>query len=253
MPSNIHIPKKQRALVLGGGGALGAYEAGVIKILCQEIYKQDNKYRDEKNNLQLFDIIAGTSIGAMNGAVLLSEFLKTKRQNEKEGKRVIFKDCWDEAVEKLYEFWKKQLASNPDITEIQKPWHDKWKDRKNNNNLDIACEETARRYYSVKKLLQDGAPNIYEFSKIIEDKRFFDKNNKWYLYDNMKLKESIEIHVKSSILTDYNKDEPRLLVFAVDVAEGKTVTFDSYQKSDIDKNTKTENKMDEQEIEKDLN
>jgi len=27
------IPKKQRALVLGGGGALGAYEAGVIKIL----------------------------------------------------------------------------------------------------------------------------------------------------------------------------------------------------------------------------
>ena len=230
MPSNMRIPKKQRALVLGGGGALGAYEAGVIKILCQEIYKQDNKYKDEKNNPQLFDIIAGTSIGAMNGAVLLSEFLKTKRQNEREGKRVIFKDCWDEAVEKLYEFWKKQLASNPDITEIQKPWYDKWKDKKNNNNPDIACEETARRYYSVKKLLQDGAPNIYEFSKIIEDKKFFDKNNKWYLYDNKKLKESIKEYVKSSILTDYNKNEPRLLVFAVDVAEGKTVTFDSLSK-----------------------
>ena len=71
MPSNMRIPKKQRALVLGGGGALGAYEGGVIKILCQKIYKLDNKYKDEKNNPQLFDIIAVTSIGAMNGAVLL--------------------------------------------------------------------------------------------------------------------------------------------------------------------------------------
>jgi NTE family protein len=233
---NMRIPKKQRALVLGGGGALGAYEAGVIKILCQEIYKQDHEYKDEKNNPQLFDIIVGTSIGAMNGAVLLSEFLNTKRQNEREGKRVIFKDCWDEAVEKLYEFWKKQLASNPDITEIQKPWYDKWKDKKNNNNPDIACEETARRYYSVKKLLQGGAPNIYEFSKSIEDKKFFDKNNKWYLYDNKRLKESIKQYVKSTILTDYNKNEPRLLVFAVDVAEGKTVTFDSYPNSITEKN-----------------
>jgi NTE family protein len=128
------------------------------------------------------------------------------------------------------------LASNPDITEIQKPWYDKWINKKNNNNPDIACEETARRYYSVKKLLQGGAPNIYKFSKTIEDKKFFDKNNKWYLYDNKRLKESIKQYVKSTILTDYNKNEPRLLVFAVDVAEGKTVTFDSYPNSITEKN-----------------
>jgi cobalamin biosynthesis Co2+ chelatase CbiK len=30
---NMRIPKKQRALVLGGGGALGANETGVIKTL----------------------------------------------------------------------------------------------------------------------------------------------------------------------------------------------------------------------------
>jgi hypothetical protein len=28
------VPKKQRALILGGGGALGAYEAGAIKALA---------------------------------------------------------------------------------------------------------------------------------------------------------------------------------------------------------------------------
>jgi len=29
---------KQRALVLQGGGALGAYEVGVIKGLCKKVY-----------------------------------------------------------------------------------------------------------------------------------------------------------------------------------------------------------------------
>lgn len=37
-------------------------------------------------------------------------------------------------------------------------------------------------------------------------------------------------------MTDYSKREPRFLVFSVDVAEGKTVTFDSYSnKKDKDK------------------
>ncbi|MCF0110646.1 MAG: patatin-like phospholipase family protein [Erysipelotrichaceae bacterium] len=46
----------KRALVLCGGGAKGAYEAGVYKALQQA-------------NLQ-FDIVVGTSIGALNGALI---------------------------------------------------------------------------------------------------------------------------------------------------------------------------------------
>ena len=42
-----------RALVLSGGGAKGAYEAGAITSLCQK---------------QPFDIVVGTSVGAINGA-----------------------------------------------------------------------------------------------------------------------------------------------------------------------------------------
>jgi predicted acylesterase/phospholipase RssA len=38
MPLNENdIPNKQRALVLQGGGALGAYEAGVLTVLCKEL------------------------------------------------------------------------------------------------------------------------------------------------------------------------------------------------------------------------
>ena len=49
-----------RALVLSGGGAKGAYEAGLISTLIHE-YHED------------FDIICGTSIGAINAAFLAQE------------------------------------------------------------------------------------------------------------------------------------------------------------------------------------
>lgn len=40
------VPKKQRALVLGGGGALGAYEVGAINTLCNKLIERDKKIRD---------------------------------------------------------------------------------------------------------------------------------------------------------------------------------------------------------------
>jgi NTE family protein len=41
MSINKDVPKKQRALVLQGGGALRAYEAGVLKVLCKNLVKED--------------------------------------------------------------------------------------------------------------------------------------------------------------------------------------------------------------------
>jgi NTE family protein len=64
------MPKEiptQRALVLQGGGALGAYEAGVFEVLYYWIKKD---LKGSKENV--FDIVAGTSIGAINGALLVS-------------------------------------------------------------------------------------------------------------------------------------------------------------------------------------
>ena len=76
--NNVTVPKKQRALVLGGGGSLGAYEAGVFKVLCKKLAEEDKEVSKKNGeNRLLFDIIAGTSIGAMNGAILVSQFLQT--------------------------------------------------------------------------------------------------------------------------------------------------------------------------------
>src|SRR5215210_4084479 len=72
------IPKKQRALILQGGVALGAYEAGVIKTLCKEVSEQIAS--DNNNNQNVFDIVAGTSIGAINAAILISGVVDRRKK-----------------------------------------------------------------------------------------------------------------------------------------------------------------------------
>ncbi|HEX6280598.1 MAG TPA: patatin-like phospholipase family protein, partial [Nitrososphaera sp.] len=72
--TTIVTTKKQRALIFQGGGALGAYEAGAYRVLYDWVSKNvGNK------NENLFDVIAGTSIGAINGAVIVSHMMEKKK------------------------------------------------------------------------------------------------------------------------------------------------------------------------------
>ena len=80
----IVVPPKQRALVFQGGGALGAYEAGVYRVLHDWIYKNLTAANKEEN---FFDVVAGTSIGAINGAIVVSHVLRNKREAEKRRRR----------------------------------------------------------------------------------------------------------------------------------------------------------------------
>jgi NTE family protein len=74
---DLQMPDKQRVLILQGGGALGAYEAGAFKALSEEIPKIDAK--NGEANRPLFDIIAGTSIGAINATILVNHFKDNNR------------------------------------------------------------------------------------------------------------------------------------------------------------------------------
>jgi NTE family protein len=66
------------------------------------------------------------------------------------------------------------------------------------------------------------------------DLKFFDDEDiaKWFVFNEEPLQKQIEIFGTFPIGTSFDKGEPRLLVTAVDIAEGITVTFDSYKKSD---------------------
>ena len=82
-PSTVNIIVKmvQRALVFQGGGSLGAYEAGVFKALCEVLVEQDNKIEAKKNR-PLFDVIAGSSIGAVNAAIIVGSIKKRLKDNK---------------------------------------------------------------------------------------------------------------------------------------------------------------------------
>ncbi len=57
--------KKRAALVLSGGGSRGAYEAGVLSYLFEEIYPQLGSDFE-------FDIVSGSSVGAIHAAYVAS-------------------------------------------------------------------------------------------------------------------------------------------------------------------------------------
>ena len=100
-----------------------------------------------------------------------------------------------------------------------------------------ASGEAARRFYSVKEFELSGNPNV--FSPLIPklDNRFFSIYNTWYRYTNNPLKKSLEKFVNFPIATSPEKNEPRLILVAVDIADGIPVTFDSYPTQDGSRKT----------------
>ena len=101
--------RQQRAIIFQGGGALGAYETGVFKEIFKKVKLDDekkayssnyNKNNNNNNNNALFDIIAGTSIGAINATLLVGYFLKNNRS-------------WEGSSEKLIDFWEGLMGTDP--------------------------------------------------------------------------------------------------------------------------------------------
>ncbi|MGA6989850.1 MAG: patatin-like phospholipase family protein, partial [Nitrososphaeraceae archaeon] len=207
----------QRALVFQGGGSLGAYEAGVYKATYELLSERDVKLGREGK--PLFHIVAGTSIGAMNAAVLVSYVKENK--------------SWQGSADRLTEFW--EYMATESFMDIIPGFNEWWNHLRNYwhyFNKDLASSESARRYYGTKQFMLRGVPNVFGPSKTLEDRRFLDPVNTWYLYSNEPLKRSLEKFAKFPIATSYQNNEPRLLLVSVDVQEGSTVVFDSYEKED---------------------
>jgi NTE family protein len=219
-----------RVLVLQGGGALGAYEAGVFDVLYYWI-KKDQDITNPLKRRNIFDVVAGTSIGAINAAILVS-FVKENNGS------------WEGSTQKLLDFWE-HVSSTPDLINYwpywsnwpfpwdEKSWMEGW-NRRGKTDSDIATGEAARRYYSAKEFLLHGAPNFISKPTKTNDNRFLDDifpfgSNVWYKYSNKPLTNSIKKFVtRFPIATDVG--QPRLLLVSVDVKTGTTVTFDSYSK-----------------------
>ncbi|HEU4447806.1 MAG TPA: patatin-like phospholipase family protein [Nitrososphaeraceae archaeon] len=205
--------KVNRALIFQGGGSLGAYEAGAYKAIKEEL----SQYKREKglSNEPMFHIVAGTSIGAINAAILVSYVKENK--------------TWEGSDERLVEFWE-YLSTQSSVEKI--PYFTHYWDFWHRLDNRIASGESARRYISTKEFILKGVPKVFVPKMPLLDSKFFDPLNTWYMYDNKPLRESLEKFGKFPISTSFENDEPRLLLVAVDVQEATPVVFDSYEKED---------------------
>jgi NTE family protein len=178
---NQKVPKAQRVLIFQGGAALGAYEAGAYRVLYDSISKhiQDNE--------NVFDIVAGTSIGAINAAIIVSHVMENKKQHPYWSRL----RCWEGSAEKLKAFWDDtqtttRLETNSlflagweswgEMRKIGESWLDEavrfyskinpyfndqfYKQSKEYFSAQ-ASREAARRYFSIPELLLFGAHNVF--------------------------------------------------------------------------------------------
>ena len=131
-PSSVTIIVKmvQRALILQGGGALGAYESGAYKALCEKLIAKDSSNRENvRKNRPLFDIISGTSIGALNAAFDNKIRVVHGIRNSENANNLNIQKIWDKSVQELEKFWLDLTLpfiwiskSNPLFTESWNLW-----------------------------------------------------------------------------------------------------------------------------------
>jgi NTE family protein len=209
-PRHKESRKIENVLVLQGGGSLGAFACGVFKALV-------------KKNIRI-DIVAGTSIGAVNAAIIVGS--KS-----------------DHPEEDLEEFWIELAESSPMI--IPDTFKFEY--------------DTAARSYVTKKMSSAsanaaifGVPKMFvprwnwwnwdknmllkadaEQGKMEQQQQYlFDPRSWTYLYDHSPLAKTLDKYIdyKKLNLAATQEDLPsvlRLIITAVDVMTSKPLVFDN--------------------------
>lgn len=233
-PSLVTIVVKmvQRALVLQGGGSLGAYELGVYRALCERLIEKDRSNGSRKNR-PLFDIIAGTSIGALNAALIVHSVKKSmdKARQTTKGKveeNINIPAIWEKSVHDLTDFWCDITISFPWFSGdfFKKPWdwwskitkswiksYDKYFAKYSlplnlkNNYLNpfylfsrpeiytpVATGESARRYFSTLAFPYIPPMRAITPSFRQPDTRFFLEAPPFFRFSNIPLAETAKEH-----------------------------------------------------------
>ncbi len=209
-PRHKESRKTENVLVLQGGGSLGAFACGVFKALVKE-------------NIRI-DIAAGTSIGAVNAAIIVGS---KSDHPEKD-----LEDFWIEIAEsspmiipdtfmfeydtsaRIYVTKKMSFASaNAAIFGVPKMFVPRWKSW----NWD-------------KNMLSKGEDEQGEIQQ--QSQYFFDPRSWTYLYDHSQLAKTLDKYIdyKKLNLAATKEESPevrRLIITAVDVMTSKPLVFDN--------------------------
>jgi len=189
----------ENVLILQGGGSLSAFSCGVFKALVKEQIK--------------IDVIAGTSIGAINAAIIAG----SKSDNPETD---------------LENFWLELGESSHEIIPDNYFYSYNWQNFNLESKL-FSSASTNAALFGVPKMFLPRWNPIYMF----QDRDYFKPRNWTFLYDNQPLIKTLENYVDYQRLTPNavknninNKNivhAPRLIITSVNVLTAEPLIFDS--------------------------
>ena len=192
----------ENVLILQGGGSLGAFGCGVFKAIAESQVK--------------IDILAGTSIGGINAAIIAGS--RDKRPESA-----------------LEQFWL-ELAENsidlaPSLTHPIPP------DPSNNKSDSYYSRYYQQAGVSFRQALSFYSSAIYGNSMMflprwrpeyaIKDPKYFRPAEWTYIYDHSPLALTLEKYINYDKLRPGGNPNSRLIITAVNVLTAKPMTFDS--------------------------
>jgi NTE family protein len=190
----------EHVLILQGGGSLGAFACGVYKALA------DSK-------LNKIDIVAGTSIGGVNAAIIAGS-----------------KSDYPE--ESLEQFWL-ELAENSSSLDFHVPnpinakmpdflgMAGDWTTHNDDANSLVSFYEAAA-YGNPKMFIPRWHP-----AHALNDQYFLSPQKWTYIYDHSPLAKTLDRYIDYSKLMKGGMPNARLLLTAVNVLTSQPLTFDS--------------------------
>jgi NTE family protein len=213
----------ENVLILQGGGSLGAFGCGAFKALCS-------------NNIKL-DIVAGTSIGGINAAIIAGS------KNEKHPEEAL-EQFWLELSEGFVDLHMATFPSIPKfLEEMILPYDDDYANlapdsirQKNNSPSNMNATQHAIK---VKQLRSFYSSAVFGNDKMFKprwkkensltDPEYFTPQKWTYIYDHSPLIQILEKYI------DYNKLKPdgnpnaRLILTAVNILTAEPLTFDNFK------------------------
>lgn len=208
MANHKHEKGVENVLILQGGGSLGAFACGVIKGFA-------------KKNMK-FDIIAGTSIGGINGAIAAGS------NNDKP--EVDLENFWLDLAESSYNII-------PDIFTFDFDYQKYQTKLKRSPAASLNAAFYGVPDFFIPRWLNFNISNL-DSSQI---EQYYQPPWKWtYIYDNSVLSKTLEKYIDFKKLSPRSQQNntnegnsninPRLIITAVDVLTAEPLIFDSYKK-----------------------
>lgn len=208
MANHKHEKGVENVLILQGGGSLGAFACGVFKGFA-------------KKNMK-FDIIAGTSIGGINGAIAAGS------NNDKP--EVDLENFWLDLAESSYDII-------PDIFTFDFDYQKYQTKLKRSPAASLNAAFYGVPDFFIPRWLNFNISNL-DSSQI---EQYYQPPWKWtYIYDNSVLSKTLEKYIDFKKLSPRSQQNntnegnsninPRLIITAVDVLTAEPLIFDSYKK-----------------------